>query len=181
VKQQTVLVAKSMPLTGIPSRGITETMVVSSRLLIVFTSIAMLAGCVFLPVAVPKPQTIIDPNAPVEQQVQFWLVRLDETDAFHGEWVPAVMELIKIGEPALEPTLPFLLSDKAFTREHAVKVIYFILHSIHEKEGFTELSNSLWDSKGDWRKEVESAPLEERIEFIQRVNRWLVVRRGTSG
>jgi hypothetical protein len=52
------------------------------------------------------------------------IATIDESpDPFHSESTPSVLQLIRIGWPALRPTLQLVLSKSEFTREHALNVI----------------------------------------------------------
>src|SRR5262245_43482003 len=120
-----------------------------SSLIVFFTG---LAGCGLLPVAEPKPTLKIDPNAPVEQRVQFWLARIDENPYLKGHVnTPAMDKLVAIGEPTLGQTLPLLLSENPVTRMHARRTISQILCSLHGDKGFLEFWDSLGGPKEYWK------------------------------
>ena len=77
---------------------------------LLFLLVVALVGCAAHP-ALPKPAPDPDPDA-TAKRIQGLLSRLDENpDPLHADYTPAVWELIEIGEPAIEPTLPYLLSE----------------------------------------------------------------------
>ncbi len=117
----------------------------------------------------------------IVQYVNSILSRLDkDPDILHCDWTPAIRELENIGEPALEPTLPFLLVDNELTRCRASHAIYSILLTMHGEKDFDRFKKTLWDCEDNRLWGICEAPFEDRIEFIQRVKRWLTLRRATS-
>lgn len=90
---------------------------------LLFVAFVALVGCASEPAA-PKPEPDLNPDA-TAKRVQEALARLDDDNpnTLHADYTPAVWELIDIGEPAIEPTLPYLLSENWETRLHADRVI----------------------------------------------------------
>ncbi len=151
--------------------------------------LAALLGCGATrpPALAPVPSR--PDSAELQKEIQDALSRLDDhPDLLHFDHTPAVHELITIGEPALEPTLPYLLSDNPDTRLHAETAIYGILLQMHGfvrgrgwttpdgERRFVEFSRRLWDG-GAANVQVYEAPQSERAEYIERVRGWLASRR----
>jgi len=120
------------------------------------------------------------------EKIRDLLSRLDDDpDLLHSDYTPAVHELVKIGKPAIEPTLPYLLSDNQLTRMHAQRVVEgVILTSYGFKAGqgwpdpdkeqeFREFDLTLWDSDKMGGKDVNEATSDERKAYIERVKKWL--------
>ena len=94
------------------------------------------------------------------------------------------ISLIEIGKPAIEPTLPFLLSDCAETRLHAERILTHVLagmrgfvpgqgwSSADGERTYRDFSATLWDSDAIGRQ-IHETTIEHRLTYIARVKRWL--------
>ena len=154
---------------------------------VLMTAASALVGCT-TPVA---PDTVAGPDSDAAaRHVQQLLDKLDDDpDILHFDSTPAVSELIVIGEPAIEPTLPYLLSENEDTRLHAERVIYGAMMRMHGfvlgrgwsqpglEQEFQRLSETLWDFEAMGGKSVVQSPVQERQAYIERVKRWLASRR----
>jgi len=122
------------------------------------------------------------------------LVRLDDDpDPLHFDYTPAVHDLIAMGEPAIGPTLPYLLSENEATRLHAERVIEGVILTMHgfvfgrgwsrqnAEEEFRSFYKTLWDYEAVGRKSLYESAVTERQAYIERVKRWLAGRRVTGG
>lgn len=148
-----------------------------------------LLGCgATRPPAPPPVSSQLSPGE-LQKRIQNALSRLDDDpDLLHFDHTPAVHELTVLGEPALEPTLPYLLSDNPDTRLHAKTAIDGILDKMHGfvgGRGWTtpggeqkcrDLHRRLWDG-GAANVWVHEATKSERAEYIERVKEWLASRR----
>ncbi len=148
-----------------------------------------LAGCM-TPAAL-QPVAGADPDAP-ENRVYELLAKLDyDPDILHFDYTPAVRELIEIGEPAIEPTLPYLLSENWGTRLHAERVIGGAIARMHgfvsgrgwsrpeDEQECKRFYGTLWNSGTIRLKSLDESPVSDRIVFIERVKQWLASRRAS--
>jgi hypothetical protein len=128
--------------------------------------------------------------ADVQQRIRDVLARLDDVpNPDHADYTPAVDELIDIGEQAVEPTLPYLLADSEVSRTHAARAIKGAMKRMHgfvpghgwrnpdAERAWEQLWSTLWDHEKAGGKQMEGAPHEVRVAFIERVKRWLNSRR----
>ena len=133
----------------------------------------------------PTPLADTKPAVPANR-VQELLAKLDDDpDILHADYTPAVWELIEIGEPVIEPTLPYLLSENETTRLHAERVIEGVMRRMYGfvagkgwtrpggEQEFRQLSNTLWDFEARGGKSVYESPVRDRLAYILRVKRWL--------
>ncbi|HEY2910941.1 MAG TPA: hypothetical protein VGI99_11885 [Gemmataceae bacterium] len=155
------------------------------RKLTVFLLLAV-AGCLSMPSWHFK-----DKSLSVEQRVQNAIERLnDNADMLHNDRTPAVWELSDIGEPAVEPLLPYLFSDDHWTRvraENAIEGAIMTMHGRKDKWPSDEQRNrcdnlftTFWDMEANGGKTpLESSP-ELRMQYVERIRAWLHARRGKS-
>jgi hypothetical protein len=117
-----------------------------------------------------------------DEQIQRLLFRLDkDTDCLHMDLTPAVDRLIAVGEPAIRPTLPYLLSENPLTRLHASRVISGAIAKMHgldpkngwksdaDRDAWRKLCRELWAEAGD----PLTASVEARQALIARISTWL--------
>lgn len=132
------------------------------------------------------------PESRVARKIENALKRIDENpDVLHSEHTPATHELIVIGEPALEPTLPYLNSENPFTREHAETVVWGVLRVMHgyergkgwksdaDKAAFDRFASQMWgiDANGDMNVLDALSETERRSALIERLKGWLQSRK----
>jgi hypothetical protein len=154
---------------------------------VLFAAVAAMVGCA-TPTA-PKPVAGADPDASAKR-VQELLAKLDDNpDILHFDYTPAVSELIELGEPAIEPTFAYLLSDNEATRLHAERATDGAMMTMHGfvrgrgwsnpdgEQVWKRLCATLWDYEAMGRKQVYEAPIEARRAYIERVKQWLASRR----
>ena len=118
----------------------------------------------------------------VDQRIRYALLRFNSF-SINGNtaYPPAVSELIEIGEPALEPTLHFLVSSDSFTRLRAETAINGILMKNHGfesgkgwttdngEQAFRDFYRKFWDNK----QGISEASFEDRVEFVRKIKVWL--------
>lgn len=151
----------------------------------IFVSAVALVGCDVPPT--PNPPNAEPPAIP--KRVQELLARLDDDpDKLHFDYTPAVNGLIEIGEPSIEPTLPYLLAEGEATRLHAERVIHTVLAKMHGfvpgqgwsrpdgEQTFRRFSKTLWDAEAMGNRSVHESPVQDRQAYIGRVKRWLASR-----
>lgn len=151
--------------------------------------LAVLFGCASPPAASPTPQSAAETND-VQKRVREALARLDEKpDMLHFDYTPAVSELIDLGEPAIEPTLPYLLSDSWATRVHAETAVAGAIQRMHgfvRGQGWTSTAGEeahrrlcpvLWGEAWAGHTSLADTPRPMRVAYIEQVKRWLASRR----
>jgi hypothetical protein len=99
-------------------------------------------------------------------------------DKLHGDYTPAVLKLIEIGEPALPAVLPLMVSEERETRLRAQRVLEGVTMAMFgfrighgwTRPGGEEAWRRLWDDLGG--VSAEDSP-ERRAQAVDRWTRWL--------
>lgn len=155
---------------------------------VLIASVATLAGCTTPKAPQPVDVSVLDTST---DRIQELLAKLDDNpDLLHSDLTPSVHTLREIGEPAISPTLPYLLSENEPTRLHAERVIDGAMMKMHGfvfgqgwpqpemQQEYERVSKGLWDFEAMGRKSVSESPMKDRQAYIERVKRWLTNRRG---
>ncbi len=145
------------------------------------------AGCLSTPF-----RHFTDKPLSVEQRVQDAIEHLNyNPDFLHADRTPAVWELSAIGEPAVEPLLPYLFSHDHWTRERADRAICGALKTMYGKteHGWPSKENeatcdnlfgTFWDIEANGGKTPLESPPEARAQYVERIRAWLHSRRNES-
>ena len=151
-------------------------------------SLVIFAGC--LATGTPTRDTLVDRDSvQMHAQIAYALMTLDDNpDIQNSIYTPSVSRLEEIGEPALDPLLPYLLSNNSVTREHAGTAIGLIVMKMYgfvrsqgwsspEGEGeFHKQYQKLWGDTKVSLSPRDRSP-EECSRFIENTKLWLASRR----